>query len=522
MNRKLSLYILLLIIVPLSFIPFRGLWAPDEARYARVAAEMKDTGSFVVPKLNGALYAEKPPLFFDLTILSSVFSKSVPEYAVKIVSILSALLVALLLVAMGKKFGLKDVALPVILLLGMPRFLWQAQFGQIDMLLCALIYLQFFFGISLLTDDKSAGRNSLLLGLSSFLAVVSKGPAGVLPTLIVLVVLALCYGHRKRLIALGGSVLTTISLAAGWLATAGMIAGWDYPKSLLFKQTVTRYLDPWHHYAPWHYYLKVMWGEGFPIILFLIPALVMIVRSKETKEKKWAIPLLIIFVWLLFFSVSSAKRSVYILPIYPAIALLLSFAVEKWNEGGWEKKGLNIISAIIVIVFGAAAILALATSRIPAEFSGLRIYIVTGLAALFVFSLVSFIRLIRNRSFAPQLFALASCIFMLTAGIPVIRALDTVKAPYALAREFKPNLTGEKKLGVFGSLVPSVNYYLDTATPLFKEKDEEEAARFLGSGNYLLIEKEEMEKSPFRDNPAAWKGRIGGSDYLVITGKAGD
>ncbi len=522
MTKKPGFFLLLFILVPLSLIPFRGLWAPDEARYARVAAEMKDAGSFVVPKLNGSLYAEKPPLFFDLTILSSVFSKSVPEYAVKIISLLSALLIALLLIAIGKKFGLRDAALPVILLLGMPRFLWQAQFGQIDMLLCALIYLQFFFGLSLLTDEKGAGRNSLLLGLSSFLAVVSKGPAGVLPTLIVLIVFAICYGHHKRLIAVGGSVLVTISLAAAWLAAAGTIAGWDYPRSLLFKQTVTRYLDPWHHYAPWHYYLKVMWGEGFPIILFLIPALVMIVRSKETKEKRWAFPLLVIFVWLLFFSVSSAKRSVYILPIYPAAALLLSFAVEKWNEGGWEKKGLKIISAIVALLFGAAAVFALMTNRIPAEFAGLRVYLVTGLAAFFVFSLVSFVRLLRNYSFAPQLFAIASCLFMLIAGIPVVRALDPVKAPYALAREFKQKLTGEKKLGVFGSLVPSVNYYLDTTTPLFKEKDEEKAARFLESGNYLLIEKEEMEKSPFRDNPTAWRGRIGGSDYLVITGKAGD
>ncbi len=519
MNRKLSLYILLLIIVPFSFIPFRGLWAPDEARYARVAAEMKDAGSFVVPKLNGALYAEKPPLFFDLTIISSVFSKSVPEYSVKIVSLLSALLVAILLIVIAKKLGLKDPALPVILLLGMPRFLWQAQFGQIDMLLCALIYLQFLFGLSLLTDENNSFRNTLLLGLSSFLAVVSKGPAGVLPTLIVLVVFAFCCCHQKRLIAMGGSVMVTISLAAAWLATAGMIAGWDYPKSLLFKQTVTRYLDPWHHYAPWHYYLKVMWGDGFPVILFLIPAAIMVIRSKETKGKKWVFPLLVIFVWLFFFSVSSAKRSVYILPIYPAAALLLSFAVEKWNEGGWEKKGLKMISAIVVLIFGAAAVLALVTSRIPIEFAGLRLYLVAGLSAFFIFSLASFTRLVKNKSFAPELFAIASCVFMVVTALPVVRALDPVKTPYALAREFKPKLGKEKKLGVFGSLVPSVNYYLDTATPLFKEKDEEETARFLESGNYLLIEKEALEKSHFRENPAAWAGKIGGSDYLVISGK---
>jgi len=520
-TKKLALYLLLFFLVPLSFIPFRGLWAPDEARYARVAAEMKEAGSLVVPKLNGALYAEKPPLFFDLAVLASLFSKSVPEYAVKIVSLLSSLLVALLLAAIGKKFGLKDAALPVIFLLGMPRFLWQAQFGQIDMLLCALVYLQFYFGLSLLEDDKGTFRNVLLLGLSSFLAIVSKGPAGVLPALIVLVAFAFIFGYEKRVAAAGGALAVTLILSAAWLAAAGVIAGWDYPKSLLFRQTVTRYLDPWHHYAPWHYYLTVMWGDGFPVILFLIPVLTLVIRKKELRDKRWLFPLLVIIVWLLFFSVSSAKRSVYILPIYPAAALLVSFAAEKWRDGEWDKRGLKLISAAALLVFAAATILASATGRIPAEFTGLRIPLVAGLAVYLAAALVSLLLLIRKDRFAPQLFAAASCIFMLATGLPVVRALDPVKTPYALAGALKPKLSGDHKLAVFGSLVPSVNYYLGTTTRVFSEKEQEEAADFIAEGGYLLIEREELEKSGLKEMPAAWKGKIGGSDYLVITAKEG-
>ena len=49
----------------------RGLWAPDEPRYLQVAWEMSRAESYLIPIMNGEIYAEKPPLFFWLTILFS-------------------------------------------------------------------------------------------------------------------------------------------------------------------------------------------------------------------------------------------------------------------------------------------------------------------------------------------------------------------------------------------------------------------------------------------------------------------
>jgi 4-amino-4-deoxy-L-arabinose transferase-like glycosyltransferase len=518
-NRKFFFYLFLFFLIPLIFIQFRGLWAPDEARYARVASEMKASESLLVPRLNGDLYAEKPPLFFDLAIAASVFSKGVPEYGVKIVSLFSALLVIVLLTLIGIKFGLKESCLPVIVLLGMPRFIWQAQFGQIDMLLCALVYLQLWFGLSILLDDKTDLLKAALLGFSSFLAIVSKGPAGVIPTFIVLTAFAFFIKHQKKLGNIFGSLLVALSFVSIWLVVAGMQAGWDYPKSLLFKQTVTRYLDPWHHYAPWYYYLTVLWGDGFPVVLFIIPAIILIIKKKEWKEQKWGFPIIVILAYLLFFSVSSAKRSVYILPIYPAIALLISFAVEKWSEKAWDNKGLKIISAILTSIFGIALALAIFTNKIPADYKPLSIYLEIGLLIFWIFSLISFILISRKDIFRPQLFAFASCLFMLVSALPIVKAIDPVKAPYALAQAMKPKIAGGRKLGVSGSLVPSVNYYLDTNTKVFKEKEEDIAAKFLDEGNYLLIERETLEKSLFKNYPPAWQGRIGGTEYLVITAK---
>ena len=49
----------------------RGLWAPDEPRYLQVAWEMSRSPSYLIPVMNGEIYAEKPPLFFWLSILFS-------------------------------------------------------------------------------------------------------------------------------------------------------------------------------------------------------------------------------------------------------------------------------------------------------------------------------------------------------------------------------------------------------------------------------------------------------------------
>ena len=101
-NRHASL---ILIIIWIFFIALpignRGLWAPDEPRYLQVAWEMERSGSYLVPVMNSGIYAEKPPLFFWLTIL---VSKITPfETASRWVSALASLGILLLTFKLGEQ-----------------------------------------------------------------------------------------------------------------------------------------------------------------------------------------------------------------------------------------------------------------------------------------------------------------------------------------------------------------------------------------------------------------------------------
>ncbi len=322
--------LILAVLGGLLFLPGLGrrdLWNPDEARYAEVAREMRLLGHWSVPHLNGAVYTQKPPLFFWAIAACGWLTGGLDETAARLPSAFAAIGALLLVYRIGDRlFGRRAAWLAAAAFATCFKVLWQGRFGQIDMVLTALVALGVWFWVRGYTEERP--RLNLLFFFFAGLATLAKGPVGLLPPLLsILAFLGITRNGREvRRLRIGLGLLIWAAVVLAWLVPAGISGGREYLEQIVFRQNVTRYVNPWHHYKNWYYYLTVIPGEFFPWSLLLPSAIV--VGWKRSRDG-FLFCLCWMVVTVLFFSVSPAKRSVYILTMYPAMALLVGAGLDR-------------------------------------------------------------------------------------------------------------------------------------------------------------------------------------------------
>lgn len=360
--------LLLALLGALLFLPglgARDVWNPDEARYAEVAREMRLLGHWAVPHLNGQVYAEKPPLFFWTIAFFGGLTGGLDETAARLPSALSALGATLLVYLLGDRFfGRRAACLSAAAFATCFKVIWQGRFGQIDMMLTFLVTLAIWFWARGYTEKRPALYP--LFFLAAGLATLAKGPVGLLPPL--LSILAFLGATRDweemRRLRIGRGLLLWAAVVLAWVVPAALDAGPDYLRTILFKQNVTRYANPWHHFAPPYYYLEILPAELFPWSFLLPVAIVAGWRRLVAPRARQGFLFALCWaaVTVLFFSLSPAKRSVYILTMYPAAALLvgagLDLLASEWPRAprGWRRGAVIPLGALagLVLLAGAA------------------------------------------------------------------------------------------------------------------------------------------------------------------------
>jgi len=352
---------LLALLGALLFLPglgSRDLWNPDEARYAEVAREMRLESSWSIPRLNGQVYTQKPPLLFWLILASSFLTGGVGEVSARIPSALAAIGAMILVFRLGERlFNRRAGWIAAGAFATCFKILWQGRFGQIDMLLTFLVALGVWFWVRGYTENRP-GLYPLFF-VATGLATLAKGPAGFLPPLLAIVAYLLITKERAELrrMRIGIGFLIWAAVVLAWLIPAGLSGGREYLDQIVFRQNVTRYADPWHHFQPWYYYLTVIPAEFFPWSFLLPTALVV----KSGNRKSFLFALCWMAVTVVFFSLSPAKRDVYILTMYPAMALLVGAALDRiateWPLGRrWVVWPLGILSVLALLIVVALPI----------------------------------------------------------------------------------------------------------------------------------------------------------------------
>lgn len=341
-------YVLLTLFCALVYLPGTTSFPPldrDEARFAQATKQMLETGDFVGIHFQEDLRAKKPAgiYWMQAASVSALSDADLNQiWAYRIPSILGAWLAVLAVYAIGVRlFGPWPALAGAVLLGGSVVLIAEAQQAKTDaMLLFSVVCSQLALAWAWLNGPETRQGSGAAsrepapwwpmiafwggLGLGGLI----KGPVG--PAVILLTILALGLTSRRwRWLAATRpwpGFLLTVAIVAPWLVA---VTVWTDP------EFVTRAVeeDLWakmvsgveSHGAPPGYFLLTMLVTFWPGSLLVLPALVMAWKRRDEPAVQfllaWLVP-----GWLMFELVPT-KLPHYVLPLYPALALLVATAV---------------------------------------------------------------------------------------------------------------------------------------------------------------------------------------------------
>src|SRR5713101_3924926 len=322
----------------LGQIPFYNY---EESKEALVVWEMVNGGGWILPLRNGTELPLKPPLFHWCGALIASIGGRVNEFAVRLPSAFSATATVLLTFFFGRALWNWRVGLLAALILATsPEWMRWAVTARSDMIMTFFLTAACMTFFHLWQEGATRQRTIYLFYLSIGLATLAKGPLGlILPGLVVLFSLGvtreLSFLRRMRL-AEGAVIVFVVALS--WYGLALWQRGSEFFQRQVLDENVFRFLDnpqggPSRDHGLF-YYVPTLCVGMLPWSLFF-PALVhFLFRSRaELRERKLLYPLVWCLTGLIFFSLASGKRSNYLLPLYPAVALLLGVWWHELIEG---------------------------------------------------------------------------------------------------------------------------------------------------------------------------------------------
>jgi 4-amino-4-deoxy-L-arabinose transferase-like glycosyltransferase len=338
-------------------IGLRDPWPADEPRFALVARDMVATGHWLLPRVGGQPYPDKPPLFFWLIAVCLEATRSL-RVAFLLPSFFAGFGCVALVYDLGRRLWNRETGIAAALaLLFTVQFVWQARQAQIDATLCFWTTLSLYGLLRHLLLGPS-WRWYTIGWAAAGLGVITKG-VGFLP-LLVLVPFAILrdprWQPRKRS---GGGVrwlvgpLAFLAAVSIWLVPMLLAANSDpalaaYRDEILFDQTIHRYGNAWHHREPfWYFLINVIPGLWLPLTL-LVPWLFGHWRAAlRAFDLRIALLASWIVLVVLFFSISSGKRGVYVLPAVPAFALLCAPYLAQVAARRGAQRALFVLAALV-------------------------------------------------------------------------------------------------------------------------------------------------------------------------------
>ena len=306
----------------------------DEGRNAEVAREMAATNDYVMPRLNGLPYLDKPVVYFAAE--AAVMEVLGPtEVAARLPAYLFTIATAAVVFWFARKlWGGVTPYIAAIAFLAMPltvAFARTVIFDSALMFFCTLALVAFYFAI-----EERNSRWSILAWAAMGVAMITKGPVTFVLVLFVVIPYAFTRRAVRVLFPIVGIVLFA-AVIAPWLWGVTQVVP-EYLHYVLVTETAARMAtDELQRTGPPWYFLPYLIGGALPW------SLVAIFSWRSLKRRDLLFLGLWIAIPLVFFSISQSKRPQYVLPLMPPLALMIA---RIWEEARTRA------AAIVFAIFG--------------------------------------------------------------------------------------------------------------------------------------------------------------------------
>jgi len=382
----------LLIVAVLQFCLFldRGdVTGSHEGRVMGTAAEMVRSGDWIVPRFNGEPRLQKPPLPYWVTAAAWSIAGSNNAWLARLPVALLGVIATLLIIDLGRMWLGRFGGL-VSGMVWVGTFFVVSEFRKVT----ADPYLAFFTLAAVwswLRAERGTGdRNQrtasawwFIIGFWAAMALgaMAKGP--VMPAQVALAIVPLQIARRRwpsRPAAHAIGVLFFLAIALPWpLAVMAKLPNalevWRY-------ESVGGFADNRHKEDAWWTYGPSLLEIALPWTVIFLCGLLWPLTNRRRRDARIWWPLAWLLASVVFFSLAHMKKNAYLLPLMPAVVLLVALPISYWARKATLNAGqsrlvrhvLNVHALVAAAYAGVMLVLAwrwASTTYAPVSLVGL-------------------------------------------------------------------------------------------------------------------------------------------------------
>lgn len=357
-NRRKYIVGLIVIYILMYIVPLgvRPMLTPDEFRYGEIPREMIANNDWIVPRLNGLRYFEKPVLGYWVNAVSLlIFGEN--AFGVRFPTAFATGLTALLVWLLVKRFREDDelaffatgIFLTSGLVYGVGTF---ATLDAITVLFLTGGMMFFLSAWRIPTYNKWKVWYLVLFGVCCGLAFLAKGFLGfVVPGLAIAAFLA----WEKRWFDMFTMPWLPLIVAILVILPWGLAIHFresDYWHYFVWVEHIERFMgkNDSQHPEPFWLYMPILLGGMLPWVL-LLPAAFWICRKQlrsMLKDRLFRFCFCALVFPFIFFSACSGKLGTYILPCFPFIAVMLAYILKEFLAASQSERYYAIHTKILL------------------------------------------------------------------------------------------------------------------------------------------------------------------------------